>query len=219
MVHSFKFGGQRIAYDSVSGAVIPLSELAFKMLDYIELPMPKDCPSALRYDLAKFDSAAISDTYDQMYALYKEGKLFADSAAEQPAAASGAAIAIGGALITHQAPGLLELAKAMADEGKDVSLSVVSAPDPESALGEDDLAPLMKEMEKLSKEQIKRARGEGGKPFSAFARCAAVSKDDAVCVGCWAKKLCSLTSPHGVKCDLERKRIECVMMVDTAKED
>lgn len=28
MVHTFKFGGQRIAYHNVSGLVLPLSELA-----------------------------------------------------------------------------------------------------------------------------------------------------------------------------------------------
>ncbi len=218
MVHSFKFGGQRIAYDSVSGAVIPLSELAFKMLDYIELPMPKDCPSALRYDLAKFDSAAISDTYDQMYALYKEGKLFADTEAEPSDMQNGAALAVGDKLITHDTPNLLEIAKKLADDGEDTSLSVVSAVDDKSAITDDDLAIILKEMEKLSKEQKKRNRGEGGKPFCAFKEINAVAKSDAVCVGCWARKLCALNAPHGVKCELERKRIECVMMVTTASE-
>lgn len=218
MVHSFKFGGQRIAYDSVSGAVIPLSELAFKMLDYIELPMQKDCPSALRYDLAKFDSAAISDTYDEMYALYREGKLFADNAAEHPDAVEGAALAVGEMLVTHGNLRLLDPAKEMADAGKDVTIAVVSAPDAASALTEDDLPALMKEMEKLSKEQAKRAQGEGV-PFTAFARHDVGDHDDPVCVGCWAKKLCSLSAPHGVMCQLERKRAECVMMTEVAKKE
>ena len=217
MVHSFKFGGQRVAYDSVSGAVIPLSELAFKMLDYIQLPMPKDCPSALRYDLAKFDSAAISDTYDEMYALYKEGKLFADNAAEQSGAIAGAALAVGAKRVTHSAPALLDAAKALADAGEDVTVSVVSADDAADALTEDDLPALLKELEKLSKEQVKRAKGEGGAPFTAFKRGEVPVHNDPVCVGCWAKKLCTLGAPHGVMCELERKCAECVMMVEIAQ--
>ena len=217
MVHSFKFGGQRVAYDSVSGAVIPLSELAFKMLDYIQLPMPKDCPSALRYDLAKFDSAAISDTYDEMYALYKEGKLFAENTAEHPDTVAGGMLAVGAKCVTHADPHVLDAAKAMADAGEDVTVTVASAENAADALTEDDLPALLKELEKLSKEQIKRARGEGGAPFTAFKRGAGPSHNDPVCINCWAKKLCTLGAPHGVMCELERKCAECVMMVEIAE--
>lgn len=76
MVHSFKYGGYRFAYDTVSGTLFRFDELTYKMLDYIGLPMPVDCPSALRYDLAKYDSMAIDDAYDALYALSKEGKIF-----------------------------------------------------------------------------------------------------------------------------------------------
>ena len=69
----------------------------------------------------------------------------------------------------------------------------------------------------LSKEQIKRARGEGGAPFTAFKRGAVPSHNDPVCVNCWAKKLCRLGAPHGVMCELERKCAECVMMVEIAE--
>ena len=48
MVHSFKYGGYRFAYDTVSGTLFRFDELTYKMLDYIGLPMPVDCPSALR---------------------------------------------------------------------------------------------------------------------------------------------------------------------------
>ena len=47
MVHSFKYGGYRFAYDTVSGTLFRFDELTYKMLDYIGLPMPVDCPSAL----------------------------------------------------------------------------------------------------------------------------------------------------------------------------
>lgn len=45
------------------------------MLDYITLPMPEECSSALRYDLAKFDSAEIREEYSRIYELYRDGKL------------------------------------------------------------------------------------------------------------------------------------------------
>ncbi len=82
MVHSFKIGGRRLAFDSASGELFEFGELAYKMLDYIGLPMPKDCPSALRYDLAKYDSAAIEETYDELYALAKAGKIFVEAEAD-----------------------------------------------------------------------------------------------------------------------------------------
>ena len=40
--------------------------------------------------------------------------------------------------------------------------------------------------------------------------------DDESCAGCWALKLCSLTAPQNAKCELEKKRTECVMMCETA---
>ena len=97
MVHSFKLGGHRWAYDSGSRTLHILDELAFKMLDYIELPMPKDCPSALRYDLAKYDSAAIDDTYAELYKLYIDGSLYSDDRTDD---SSVCPIEAGGALIT-----------------------------------------------------------------------------------------------------------------------
>ena len=108
MVHTFKFGGQRIAYDSVSGLTLPLSELAYKMLDYIELPMAKECSSALRYDLAKFDSAAISETYDMLYALYRDGKLFAEGEVGENEIIGGAAVTVGDRICARDNPHLLD---------------------------------------------------------------------------------------------------------------
>lgn len=77
MVHKFKFGVHRFLFDSESGYTYEVDELGYKMIDYIELPMAKDCPSALRYDLAKYDSDAISRVYSELKALSDEGKLFA----------------------------------------------------------------------------------------------------------------------------------------------
>lgn len=216
MVHTFKFGGQRIAYDSVSGLVLPLSELAYKMLDYIELPMAKECSSALRYDLAKYDSAAISATYDELYALYRDGKLFAEGDENVPAY-GGAAVKLGGTLCTRANPNILDIAKALADAGEDVTLSIVSAPEGNSGFTDEDVPMLAKAFEKLAREQVKRARGDvDGKPFTAFGHCCAAVHDEEACASCWASKLCTLPSPHSAMCELERKRLECVMMCETA---
>lgn len=76
MIHKIKFGVNRFIYDSESGYLHPLDELGFKMLDYLELPMAKECPSALRYDLAKYDSDSISAVYAELRKLSDEGKLF-----------------------------------------------------------------------------------------------------------------------------------------------
>ncbi len=87
MVHKIKFGVNRFIYDSESGYIHPLDELGFKLLDYLELPMARECPSALRYDLAKYDSDAISAVYAELLALSDEGKLFAP---ERPIASEAA---------------------------------------------------------------------------------------------------------------------------------
>ena len=76
MVHIFKQGGQRIALDSASGAVHVLSALAYKMLDLLEPPMTEVCPTAVRYDLAKYDSRDVDEAYDELYSLYEAGVLF-----------------------------------------------------------------------------------------------------------------------------------------------
>ena len=207
MVHSFKLGGHRWAYDSGSRSLHILDELAVKMLDYIELPMPKDCPSALRYDLAKYDSAAIDDTYAELYKLYIDGSLYSD---DQTDDSSVCPIEAGGALITdgksvlasHSNPhiqpldeyvGKLEIVPA--DSGADSKTDNKSDSD---ALTEDDAAALIKELDRAAKPLVADKRN----PFAqkeAFAH---------NCDGCWAKDICSLKCKSAVLCLLERRRLE-----------
>lgn len=78
MIFQFKKNGERCVYDSGSGTVSSLSALQYKMLSYVSPPLTEDLPTALRYDLAKYDGAAVSDAYDGLYKLYSEGKLFTD---------------------------------------------------------------------------------------------------------------------------------------------
>ena len=205
MVHSFKLGGHRWAYDSGSRTLHILDELAFKMLDYIELPMPKDCPSALRYDLAKYDSAAIDDTYAELYKLYIDGSLYSD---DQTDDSSVCPIEAGGALITdgksvlasHSNPhiqpldeyvGKLEIVPAE----NDASNSEAPKGD---ALNEEDATALLKELDRAAKPFVAEKRN----PFAqkeAFAHS---------CDGCWAKDICSLKCKSAALCLLERRRLE-----------
>ena len=211
MVHSFKLGGHRWAYDSGSRTLHILDELAFKMLDYIELPMPKDCPSALRYDLAKYDSAAIDDTYAELYKLYIDGSLYSD---DQTDDSSVCPIEAGGALITdgksvlasHSNPhiqpldeyvGKLEIVPAE----NDASNSEAPKGD---ALNEEDATALLKELDRAAKPFVAEKRN----PFAqkeAFAHS---------CDGCWAKDICSLKCKSAALCLLERRRLEYQLVLN-----
>lgn len=77
-VHTFKCCGQRIALDVPSGAVHVLSELAFEMLQRIAPPLAPECPTSLRYELAKYESSDVSEAYDELFSLYKDGLLFSE---------------------------------------------------------------------------------------------------------------------------------------------
>lgn len=89
MVHIFKISGKKIAYDSASGAVIPLTALANKMLGALTAPLSPVCPTSLRYELAKYDSEDVSETYDSLYELQEKGLLFAAESNEAKLILSG----------------------------------------------------------------------------------------------------------------------------------
>ena len=78
MVHIFKTNGRKIAYDTTSGAFVGLSSLANKMMGALTAPLPPVCPTSLRYELAKYDSGDVSETYKQLYRLFEEGLLFCE---------------------------------------------------------------------------------------------------------------------------------------------
>ena len=78
MVHYFKLAGQRLVLDEASGYTAPVDEIAYKMLAYLTLPLPADCPSAIRYDMAKYDSALVDKTYQEILAKHRAGQLYTD---------------------------------------------------------------------------------------------------------------------------------------------
>ena len=77
MIHYWKSGKQKLVYDTASGAIIPLTSLEYKMVQAILPPLSPLCPSSLRYELAKFDSADVEEAYDRIYCLFQDGILFA----------------------------------------------------------------------------------------------------------------------------------------------
>ena len=89
MLYTIKTDGKKYAYDSASGAVLPLNNLQHKMLGAIIPPISPASLTSLRYELAKFDSSDISDTFDGIYALAKEGILYAEDDGVIRLAASG----------------------------------------------------------------------------------------------------------------------------------
>lgn len=77
MVKCWKDENGRAAYDTVSGAVIKLNTIEFKLVNAIVLPLSPVCPSSLRYELAKYDAADVEEAYDHIYALHQKNILFA----------------------------------------------------------------------------------------------------------------------------------------------
>lgn len=84
MLHYWKSAKQKLAYDTVSGAVLSLSSLEYKMLQAITPPLSAACPSSLRYELAKFDSADVEEAYDNLYALYRKGLILNEPQGDTP---------------------------------------------------------------------------------------------------------------------------------------
>ena len=76
MLFTFRFEGKKYAYDSTSGAIMQPSALEFKMMGAIQPPLTKNCPTSLRYELAKYDSMDVEETYGGIYALFEAGVLY-----------------------------------------------------------------------------------------------------------------------------------------------
>ena len=73
MLILFKHETKKYLYDSASGALVPLSALQYKVAESIDLPMPSQCPTALRYQFAKYDAGDVRQAYAYLYDLYARG--------------------------------------------------------------------------------------------------------------------------------------------------
>ena len=78
MLYTVKNQGKKYAYDSTSGAVLPLNNLKFKMLSAIIPPISEASLTSLRYELAKFDSGEVSEAFGEILSLAKDGVLYAE---------------------------------------------------------------------------------------------------------------------------------------------
>jgi hypothetical protein len=76
MLILFRHNAKKYAYDNVCGALHTLSTLEYRMLEAIQPPMGAVCPTALRYELAKYDSEAVAECYDALYEKAEDGMLF-----------------------------------------------------------------------------------------------------------------------------------------------
>ena len=57
------------------GQNISLTTLQKKMLSALTIPMAEDCPTSLRYALAKYDAGTVAEAYEALYQLYLQDKL------------------------------------------------------------------------------------------------------------------------------------------------
>ncbi len=78
MLYTIKKDGKKYAYDSVSGAVLAINNLWHKMLCAIIPPVSPASLTSLRYELAKFDSNDVFETFDEIYSLAQNGILYAE---------------------------------------------------------------------------------------------------------------------------------------------
>ena len=78
MICTFRFEGKKYAYDSASGSIMQPNALEYKMLGAIVPPLTRVCPTSLRYELAKFDSLDVEETYDGIFLLSEKGVLYAE---------------------------------------------------------------------------------------------------------------------------------------------
>ena len=76
MLILFRHNAKKYAYDTVCGSLSTLTALEYRMLEAIEPPMEPLCPTALRYELAKFDSADVEECYEALYKKAANGMIF-----------------------------------------------------------------------------------------------------------------------------------------------
>ena len=77
MLALFRHNAKKYAYDTVSGSLTVLTALEYRMLEATQPPMPPVCPTALRYELAKYDSADVEYAYDGLFEKAANGVIFA----------------------------------------------------------------------------------------------------------------------------------------------
>jgi hypothetical protein len=57
------------------GADVTITAIQKKMIPAISLPLPEDCPTGLRYALAKYAATAVSEAWEGLVELAEAGLL------------------------------------------------------------------------------------------------------------------------------------------------
>lgn len=76
MLVLFRHNAKKYAYDTVCGSLTVLTALEYRVLEAMQPPMPPVCPTALRYELAKYDSADVEYAYDGLFEKAANGEIF-----------------------------------------------------------------------------------------------------------------------------------------------
>ncbi|MBQ7822017.1 MAG: hypothetical protein IJ391_07030 [Clostridia bacterium] len=181
MLYTYKIGTKHIAFENRIMKLYVLSELEAQISDFVGEDMPKTCPSALRYALAKYDSHTIDTAYAHVYAMRTNSE------------ADGKDIVFGipeghtDALVSYKksAPSLYKDVIALADSGRTHIEAYIIPEDEDPVLAE--------EYEKIAREVYKRKRQ--GKPFCFLPFC--LSHD--------LLRIYNALSP------LEKKRVQCAL--------
>ncbi len=77
MIHKFEQLGYKIVIDSDSNGVHLLDDCAYDMLDLLDGDMTEEMPPRIPENMPRYSAEEIRETYSELYALYKEGSLFA----------------------------------------------------------------------------------------------------------------------------------------------
>ena len=76
MLILFRYGGKKYAWDTAAGALSVLTALEYRMLEALTPPMEPICPTALRYELSKYDSSTVEECYDGLLEKAANGVIF-----------------------------------------------------------------------------------------------------------------------------------------------
>ncbi len=79
MIYKFKFYGHYFAIDTKSLAVHKLTEIQYDMLTYLRFPFEDVFPTTLRYDLAKYESSQLKESYFELKKLCDHGVFMSEN--------------------------------------------------------------------------------------------------------------------------------------------
>lgn len=181
MLHLFKVGTKQLLLDTDRALLYTLDELEAGILKSLDEPLPENCPSSLRYSLAKYDSATVTRAYSTVLAISRGDTSTGKSIRFDNINTGSAALAE----YSADAPELAKTVLALAATHDVIDAKPVGDGIPNDALA--------REYEKLARELYKRSHL--GKPF-VFVPFTLTRED--------------IAAPSSLS-DIERRRVECAL--------